>query len=273
MIAAGSWTTYGVVPEVWRAVADQYAERGALPTAAQVDEATGCGAAAAAAAVEAFELYHELGELYHELGELLASGSHAPAAGPWTTYGIQRAVWLAVANHVAERGMIPAAADVIAATGCGEANAFRAVTSYARYRVLVGRAAGIQEAPEDAPAPRERLTLAGHHAGAVYLDPGDGELVQVLPASEWRHERWGPLTAGLAVVRILVAAPRNEGAGEVAQRDLAGWTLVPERALAALRAGAGSEGGGGVPFDRECPTCPCAGGEGEPGVPPEGWVP
>lgn len=128
------------------------------------------------------------------------------------------------------------------------------------------------------PPTRERLTLAGHHAGAVYLDPADGELVQVLPASAWREDRWGPLTAGLAVVKILVPIDRCEREGAIAQRDLTGWTRVPERVIAEIRArtapsatGGCGECEGGVLFDRECPacgqpvarTCPCTGGEPE----------
>lgn len=157
--AAGPWATYGVAPEVWREVADQHAERGALPTAAQVDLATRCGTGAALAAIEAFALYHEL-------GALLAAGS-------------------------------PAAARPVTAPG------------------------------------------------ALYLDPADGELVQVLPATAWDPERWGPATAGLTVCRVLASAPRHEATGEVVQRDLGGCLLLRDaagRVPAALRALAGAAG-------------------------------
>lgn len=133
---------------------------------------------------------------------------------------------------------------------------------------------------------------AGPSAGAVYLDPGDGELVQVLPASAWDPDRWGP-PAPLPVVRVLVRGKDDRWTkpGEVAQRDLAGWTLVPERVLDALRwpdrrcarcgekvpADGGAADGHGYLIHQRCkdgiarfPQTPQRGG-GE--VPPEGWVP
>lgn len=78
--------------------------------------------------------------------------------------------------------------------------------------------------------------------GSLYLDPGDGELVQVLPPSAWDPERWGPATAGLTVCRVLASAPRHEATGEVVQRDLRGCLRIRDaagRVPAALRALAG----------------------------------
>lgn len=65
-------------------------------------------------------------------------------------------------------------------------------------------------------------------SGSVYRDPRDGEVVQVLRASAWDPERWGPLTDGLAVVEVLKPGRGDHYTrpGEVAQRDLAGWEAL-----------------------------------------------
>lgn len=95
------------------------------------------------------------------------------------------------------------------------------------------------------PEPACSEALGPAATGSLYLDPADGELVQVLPPSAWLPERWGP-PADLPVVGILAPAPRSRNKpGEVAQRDLTGWARVPPaalEALEALRALAGADG-------------------------------
>lgn len=96
-------------------------------------------------------------------------------------------------------------------------------------RSFLARAGGPHEAGCPAAQPKAATP------GAVYIDPGDGELVQLLPASAWDPDRWGP-PAALPVVRILApgACDRWTKPGEIAQRDLTGLTLVPEHVFKVL---------------------------------------
>jgi hypothetical protein len=223
----------GVSPEAWRAVADLLAVSGGMPCATEVVAEAGCSEAEAFKAIDAYARYH---------------GRGTPAAP---------ARWWCTAGAWGTRGGRDTSEVVLASPGAG---------AWVRYPTGVQqwmgaeRLDGMEQIPAP-PAPRGTAhPLAGLAAalnrlsgldepaapGAVYLDPADGELVRVLPASAWLPDRWGPREARLTVVKIMNAASGYEREGEICQRDLSRCVLLIDGAgevPAALRALAGAEGG------------------------------